>query len=101
MTIEYICLQVIIQIVFPLVKQIGEKIRMLSNTESSQKLAEAVIVRLIFSSFVLQKFLYLIQKFIISAYRSVDNENENEKKLYEDFGSYFAPFIHQQLILLL
>ena len=36
------------------------------------------------------------------AYRSVDNEIEsNEKKLYEQFGSYFAPLIQQQLILLL
>ncbi|CAF2398738.1 unnamed protein product [Rotaria sp. Silwood2] len=76
--------KVIIQIVFPLVKQLGEKIRLISDIELSQKMTEVVV------------------KFITITYRSVQNENEsNEKKLYEDFGSYFAPLIQHQLILLL
>ncbi|CAF3382198.1 unnamed protein product [Rotaria sp. Silwood1] len=76
--------KVIIQIIFPLVKQLGEKIRLISNNELSQKMTEVVV------------------KFITIAYHSVQNENENnEKKLYEDFGSYFAPLIQHQLILLL
>ncbi|CAF1048793.1 unnamed protein product [Rotaria sordida] len=76
--------KVIIQIVFPLVKQLGEKVRLVSDIELSQKMTEIVV------------------KFITIAYRSIQNENEcNEIKLYEDFGSYFAPLIQHQLILLL
>ncbi|CAF1536517.1 unnamed protein product [Rotaria magnacalcarata] len=76
--------KVIIQIVFPLIKQLGEKIRLISDRELSLKMTEVIV------------------KFITIAYRSVQNDNEsNEKKLYEDFGSYFAPLIQRQLILLL
>ncbi|CAF3859717.1 unnamed protein product [Rotaria magnacalcarata] len=76
--------RVIIQIVFPLIKQLGEKIRLISDRELSLKMTEVIV------------------KFITIAYRSVQNDNEsNEKKLYEDFGSYFAPLIQRQLILLL
>ncbi|CAF4510489.1 unnamed protein product [Rotaria socialis] len=76
--------KVIIQIVFPLIKQLGEKIRLISDRELSLQMTKVIV------------------KFITIAYRSVQNDNEsNEKKLYEDFGSYFAPLIQRQLILLL
>ncbi|UJR36735.1 hypothetical protein I4U23_029450 [Adineta vaga] len=76
--------KVIIQLVFPLVKRLGEQIRSISDIESSEKLTEVIV------------------KFITMAYRSVQNENKsNEKRLYEEFGSHFAPLIQQQLILLL
>ncbi|CAF3690519.1 unnamed protein product [Rotaria socialis] len=76
--------KVIIQIIFPLIKQLGEKVRLISDRELSLKMTEVIV------------------KFITIAYRSVQNDNEsNEKKLYEDFGLYFAPLIQRQLILLL
>ncbi|CAF0731863.1 unnamed protein product [Adineta steineri] len=76
--------KVIIQIVFPLIKQLGEQIQLISDIELSQKITETVV------------------KYVTIAYRSVYNDKEtNEKKLYEDFGSYFAPLIQHNLILLL
>ncbi|CAF0807880.1 unnamed protein product [Adineta ricciae] len=76
--------KVIIQLIFPLVKRLGERIRLISDVESLERLTEVIV------------------KFLTMAYRSVDNKIEsNEKKLYEQFGSYFAPLIQQQLILLL
>ncbi|CAF4164998.1 unnamed protein product [Adineta steineri] len=76
--------KVIIQIVFPLIKQLGEQIQLISDIELSQKITEIVV------------------KYVTIAYRSVHNDKEtNEKKLYEDFGSYFAPLIQHNLILLL
>lgn len=95
--------QVIIEIVFPLIKRLGERIHQCRDEETVQKFTEIVLVgniHLISIDTQNKKMKYFkLQKFILLAYRS--NEYESEKKFYEDFGSYFALLVQQQLILLL